>query len=170
MTNLWHEIRNPALPDTIFVVVESPKGSKNAFEFDPKNNVMVLKRVLEIKYPWDYGFVPQTYAEDGDAVDALVLSSEPTHPGILLKARPVAVMNMIDGGICDDKILCVSVKDPKYSGMKEAPPRVMKEIGEFFKVYKRLEGKSVKITGWKGLAEAKKAIERSARLYERKFS
>lgn len=170
MTNLWHDIKNTGLPDTVFVVVESPKGSRNTFEYDEKNEVMRLERTLDVKYPWDYGFIPQTYAEDGDALDALVLATEAAYPGVVLKARPVAVMRMVDGDVCDDKVLCVSLNDPNYGSMKEVPPRLLKEIEQFFKVYKHLEGKSVKVGEWKGPAEAKKVIEHGTKLYERKFS
>ncbi len=173
MANLWHEIKNPGLPDTVFVVVESPKGSKNRFLYSEKNEVMRLESVLNDKYPGDYGFIPQTYAEDGEALDALVLVTNATYPGVVLKARPLAMLRMVDGDVYDDKIICVSVSDiqyAKFKDIKDLPPRLLKEIEQFFKVYKHLEGKSVKAGEWKGPAEAKKVIEHNAKLYERKFS
>lgn len=175
MVNLWHEIKNPALPSVVIVVVESPKGSRNKFEYDRKNNVMRLDRILysPVHYPGDYGFIPQTYAEDGDALDALVLVTESTYPGVVLKARPVALLRMKDENVYDDKIVCVPVNDPRYAKVRERkdlPSHVLQEIEHFFKVYKHLEGKTVKTGGWRGASEAKKVIEHSAKLYERKFS
>jgi len=172
--NLWHEIeREKNFPDVVKVVVETPMGSKNRFVYDKKYNLVRLETSSSIHYPGDYGFIPQTYCEDGDALDALVLVTEATFPGIIIKARPVALLRMLDESVYDDKIICVPINDPKYKNIKDKkdiPSRVLEEIGHFFNVYKHLEFKSLKTEGWKGAVMAKKVIEHSASLYDRKFS
>lgn len=174
--NLWHDIeKDKRSPDVVKVIVESPMGSRNKYEYDKKYNLMKMDRILysPVHYPGDYGFIPQTYAEDGDALDVLVLVTEATYPGVLIRARPVAMLRMIDQGAYDDKVICVPVNDPRFSktkDKKDIPPHILEEIEHFFNVYKHLEGKTVKTSGWKGAAVAKKLIEHSIKLYERKFS
>ncbi|UCG95928.1 MAG: inorganic diphosphatase [archaeon] len=174
-TNLWHDIKSTGLPDVVMVVVESPMGSRNKMEYDKKYNIMKLDRILysPVHYPGDYGFIPQTYTEDGDALDAMVLVTEATYPGMLLRARPVALLRMTDQSVYDDKIICVPVNDPRYGKIrdkKDLPSHILEEIEHFFNVYKHLEGKTVKTSGWKGAKEARKVIKHSKNLYERKFS
>ncbi|MCF7975957.1 MAG: inorganic diphosphatase [Phycisphaerae bacterium] len=161
--------KNP--PEDINVIVEIPKGGQNKFEYDKKNNIFRLDRVLfsPFHYPGDYGFVPRTLAKDGDPMDALVMISHPTFPGILIGARPIGVLKMKDSGEQDDKILCVSNNDIRfedYGDIGEVRMPILNEIAHFFQVYKQLEGKDVEIVGWGDLAEAKQIILDSIKAYE----
>lgn len=162
----------PGDQETINVLVEIPKGSQNKYEFDKELNVFKLDRVLfsPFHYPGDYGFVPQTLAEDGDPLDALVLVSFRTFTGCLVKARPIGLLRMIDAGKVDDKILCVSDTDPRmepFKDIKNLNSHLLDEIGHFFKVYKELEGKKVKVIGWKGAKEAKLKIKQAIARYSK---
>jgi len=116
--NFWHDIESGSdIPEIINVIVEIPKGSMNKYEYDKKHNMIKLDRVLfsPFHYPGDYGLVPQTLSEDGDPLDALVLVTNPTYPGILIEARPIGLLQMKDDGDPDDKIICVSTNDPRYT-------------------------------------------------------
>ncbi|MBL8064343.1 MAG: inorganic diphosphatase [Chthonomonadaceae bacterium] len=146
-------------PDEVNVIIEIPRLSQNKYEMDPDWGVMRLDRVLfsPLHYPADYGFVPQTKYEDGDPVDALVLISRPTFPGVVVEARPVGVLEMRDGGMPDEKILCVATKDPRFNkryNMGDMNPHTLAEIVHFFEVYKALENKEVEIVGWKDVEVA----------------
>lgn len=149
----------PEAPDVVNVIIEIPRLSQNKYEMDPDLGVMRLDRVLysPLHYPADYGFVPQTKYLDGDPVDALVLISRPTFPGVVVDARPVGVLEMRDGGKPDEKVLCVATHDPRFNkrfSMADMNPHTMAEIVHFFEVYKALENKEVEILGWKDKEEA----------------
>ena len=151
------------LPQMINVIVEIPKGSQNKYEFDHENNVIKLDRVLfsPLYYPGDYGFVPNTLEEDGDPLDVLVLVTYPTFPGVLIEARPIGILEMVDNGEPDSKVLCVPVNDIRYSEVKDlsgVPKPILNEIAHFFQVYKELEGKKVEVKGWNDVAAAHKSI------------
>ena len=147
--------RIPAQPEPglINVLVEIVGGSKNKYEFDKDLNAFILDRVLfsSVKYPYDYGFVPNTLADDGDPLDGMVLMDEPTFPGCVIASRPIGMLEMIDGGDRDEKILCVPAEDPRYSDVKsleDVAPHRLEEIAEFFRSYKNLEKKVTEILGW----------------------
>ncbi len=130
--------------DEVDVVVESPRGSRNKYEFDEERGVMRLdRRILgAVAFPADYGFVPGTVGEDGEPLDALVLLDEPTYPGIWVSARVVGVSWIGTRTGREAKLLCVAVGDPAYEDIHDLPdlPRhVVREIGQFFDVYKRLD-------------------------------
>ncbi len=173
--HLWHDIEpGEHLPEIVNVIVEIPKGSQNKYEYDKDRNILRLDRVLfsPLHYPGDYGLIPRTLAEDGDPLDALVLVSNPTYPGVLIQARPIGLLRMIDSGINDDKILCVARDDPRYAGYKgmtDMEEHVLKEIAHFFQVYKQLEGKSVEVIGWKDADEAKQIILQAIDNYSKRF-
>jgi inorganic pyrophosphatase len=139
--------------ETVEVVIEIPKGSRNKYEIDP-SGVVRLDRVLysSVHYPTDYGFIPDTLAPDGDHLDVLVLVEEPTFPGCRMQARPVGVLKMRDEKGEDHKIIAVPVADPRFEGVHDlgdVHPHWMKEIENFFTVYKTLEPeKVVSIVGW----------------------
>jgi len=142
-------------PEEVNVIIEIPRFSTNKYEMDPELGVMRLDRVLfsPLFYPWDYGFIPQTKYLDGDPVDALVLVSHPTYPGIVVDARPIGVLEMRDQGKPDEKLLCVASKDPRFGNrdtMDKIHQHTLDEILHFFQVYKDLENKEVEILGWKG--------------------
>lgn len=171
--NFWHDIDSgPDIPDIINVVVEIPRGSQNKYEYDKKYNLMKLDRVLfsPFHYPGDYGIIPQTLSEDSDPLDALVLVTNPTYPGILIESRPIGLLQMKDQGEIDDKIICVSTNDPRYlhtTDILDIEDHYRSEIAHFFQVYKDLEGKKVEIIGWESSERAKQVILDSVKRYQR---
>ena len=173
--DLWHDIETgPKIPSVINVIVEIPKGSQNKYEYDKKRGIIKLDRVLfsPFFYPGEYGIIPQTYAEDGDPMDALVLVTNHTYPGVLIESRPIGMLRMKDGGEMDNKILCVAKDDIRYENLKDISDldkHYLKEIGHFFEVYKQLEGKKVEVLGWKNAASAKKEVLAGIKLYKKNF-
>ena len=147
------------------VVVEIPRGSRNKYEMDHDTGVIWLDRELftATRYPTDYGFVPDTLAEDGDPLDVLVLVDEPTFPGCHIMVRPLAVFWMQDEAGPDAKILTVPIDDPRWKDIDDldgVPPFMQQEIENFFEIYKTLEpGKSTNTAGWQGRVEAERAVE-----------
>jgi inorganic pyrophosphatase len=148
----------------IEVVVEIPQGSRNKYEMDHHSGRIRLDRMLftATRYPLDYGFIPDTLAEDGDPLDAMVLLGDPTFPGCVITARPVGVFWMNDEHGPDAKILTVPARDPRYAGLHDladVPGHLRDEISHFFDIYKELEpGKSTDIRGWQDRAAAEQAI------------
>ncbi|MBI4496141.1 MAG: inorganic diphosphatase [Deltaproteobacteria bacterium] len=145
----------PDPPEVVYVVVEIPRGGRNRYEYDAKKDFFRLDRVLysAVHYPADYGFVPATLAEDGDPIDILVMTSEPSFPGCLLEARPVGLLRMEDEKGKDEKILAVALADPHYAevfDLAHVPPHFLREVEHFFLIYKELEGKKVRSFGWEG--------------------
>ncbi len=163
---------SPGTEDEVNVIIEIPKGSRNKYEYDKKNRVFAFDRVLysPFHYPADYGFVPQTHCDDGDPLDAYVIMREPTFPGILIKARPIAVMHMVDGGEQDDKLICVPVDDPFYKDVKDKndlPESFLKEVQHFMERYKDLQGKKVEVSGFENAAKAKIVFKEARELYKK---
>ncbi|MBX3112126.1 MAG: inorganic diphosphatase [Fimbriimonadaceae bacterium] len=155
----------PNAPHEVNVVIEIPKFSTNKYELDPDLGVMRLDRVLysPLFYPVDYGYIPQTKYLDGDPVDVLVLIVHPTYPGVVVEAKPVGVLRMVDSGLPDEKILCVATKDPRFrtrEGLADINPHTLDEIVHFFEVYKHLENKSVEVEGWEGPEKAREIIQK----------
>lgn len=175
--NLWKNLKpgkNP--PEEIFAVIEVPKGSRNKYEYDHEGGYLKLDRVLHaaVHYPSDYGFIPQTIAEDGDPIDVVVLTEEPTFPGCVVPARPIGVMRMDDEKGEDDKILAVPLVEPRlncYNDISEIPPHWLKEIKHFFEDYKELEGKGkwAHVKKWMNAETAKTIIEKSIQEYKKTF-
>lgn len=150
-------------PMIIQVVVEIPRGSRNKYEYDHETGRIRLDRVLfsPVHYPADYGFVPDTLAEDGDPLDALVLVSEPTFPGCLIETRVVGMLEMTDDKGHDQKLLTIPMGDPTWNHVDDlsgVPPHLLREIAHFFKVYKDLEGKEVDVKEWVDVAAARSAV------------
>jgi len=148
------------------VLIEIPAGSKNKYEFDKDLNAFALDRVLysSVQYPYDYGFIPNTLADDGDPLDGMVIMDQPTFPGCIIPARPIGMLIMIDGGDRDEKILCVPAKDPRYNDVKaltDIAPHRLEEIAEFFRSYKNLEKKVTEIRGWEGMEEVQALVTKS---------
>jgi inorganic pyrophosphatase len=149
--------------ETIDAVIEIPRGSRNKYEIDEKG-VLRLDRVLysSVHYPTDYGYIPDTHSPDGDHLDVLVIVEEPTVPGCVVRARPVGVLKMRDEKGEDYKVIAVPVADPRFDGvddLSELHPHWLREIENFFDVYKTLEpNKTVTIDGWGDRAEAWAAI------------
>ncbi len=163
-------------PKVVNVIIEISKGSKEKYELDKKTGVLFLDRDLfgAMVYPGDYGMVPQTLCDDGDAVDALILVSHAHHPGIVIPSRPIGLMKMSDEKGQDNKVLCVpdSKIDPAFKGFKEledVPEYILAEIKNFFEHYKDLEpGKWVKVEEWQSREQAEKFILESAKIYKEK--
>ncbi|MBX6353542.1 MAG: inorganic diphosphatase [Thermoflavifilum sp.] len=156
---------------TVDVFVEIPRGSQNKYEFDKEAGVFRLDRVLysPMHYPAEYGYIKDTLAEDGDPLDALVLTSFPTFPGCVIEARIVGVLYMTDDKGKDEKLLGVAATDPRFDqvqSLEDVPPHILKEIAHFFEVYKDLEGKETRIDGWKGVDEAQRILNESIARYK----
>jgi inorganic pyrophosphatase len=160
-------------PDIIEVVVEIPRGSRNKYEYDPEGGVFRLDRVLSsaVFYNFDYGYVPDTHADDGDPTDALLLIDEPTFTGCHVWARPVGMLEMRDEQGGDFKILCVAVGDPHQahvSRLDQVRPHRLVEIENFFQTYKLLEDKTVEVVGWRGAERAREVLLADRGTYERR--
>lgn len=167
--NLLHDVA-PGTSDEMNVIIEIPKFSKNKYEIDKETGLIALDRVMHSAqdYPFDYGFVPQTLFDDGDALDVVLITTHPLAPGILVKARPVAIMEMIDGGERDDKVVAVPVDDPRFAevlDIADINKHFIKEMTHFFETYKKVQNKEVSVGAWHGAAEAKAAFEKSRKLY-----
>ncbi len=171
--NLWHDIE-PGTKDEMNVIVEIPRGSKNKYEIDKETGLIALDRAMHTSqdYPFDYGFVPKTYWDDEDALDVLLLTTYPLSPGILVRARAVAIMNMIDSGDADDKIIAVPTNDPRWDEVQDLADinkHTINEIEHFFSTYKKIQNKEVVINGFKGRVDAGTAFARAIELYTAKF-
>ncbi|MCI5108860.1 MAG: inorganic diphosphatase [Candidatus Pacebacteria bacterium] len=169
--NLLHDIE-PGTADEMNVIIEIPRGSKNKYEIDKETGVIALDRAMHTAqdYPFDYGFVPQTLWDDGDALDVLVLTTYPLAPGILVRVRPVAVMDMIDDGESDNKVIAVPIDDPRWDEVKDlgdVNKHTLKEIEHFFATYKKVQEKEVSVSGFRGRDEAKKDFEKSIEQYKK---
>ena len=149
--NIWHDMTPEAITPTDFTaVIEIPKGSKCKYELDKLTGLLKLDRVLytSTHYPANYGFIPRTFADDGDPLDVLVLCSESIHPMTLVQVYPIGVMRMIDNGSLDDKIIAVPFSDPSYNqyhSIDDLPAHIFDEIMHFFSVYKQLENKQTAV-------------------------
>ena len=174
--NLWHDISiGKKVPAEINVIVEIPKGSNNKYEIDKETGLIALDRALHTaqSYPFDYGFVPQTLWDDNDALDVVLLTTYPLSPGILVAARPIGIMRMVDGGEGDDKVIAVPVSDPRWDevkDLKDVNKHTLKEMEHFFTTYKKLQNKIVEISGFEGKDAALAAVTRSIELYKKEFS
>jgi inorganic pyrophosphatase len=171
--NLWKEVE-PGTKEEMNVIIEINKGSKNKYEVDKKTGLIALDRVSHTSqdFPFDYGFVPQSLWHDGDPLDVIVLTTYPLFPGVLVKARPVAIMDMIDSGEGDAKIIAVPVDDPRFEAVKDLKdlnPHMLKEMEHFYTTYKQLQNKVVEVKGFKGKAEAEAAFEEGLKLYKTKY-
>ena len=136
------------------LVVEIPAGSRNKYEYFSEAGTMALDRVLHssVRYPFDYGFIPNTLAEDGAPLDAMVIMEEPTFAGCLITARPIGLLDMHDSGAYDGKLLCVPVADPRQkdiTSIRQIAPNQLEDVAEFFRTYKSLEGRVIIINGWR---------------------
>jgi Inorganic pyrophosphatase len=148
----------------IEVTVEIPAGSRNKYEYDHVRHRFVLDRVLysSVHYPCDYGFIEGSLADDGDPLDVLVVISEHTFPGCVVRARPVGVLDMADEKGHDYKILAVAHDDPRWEEthtLEDLSPHRLLEIENFFQTYKRLEGRQTDVRGWLGVEDAWRIIE-----------
>ncbi len=168
--NLLHDI-DSGTKEEMNVIIEIPKGSHNKYEIDKKTGVIKLDRVLHSAqdYPFDYGFVPQTLWDDGDALDVVLLTTHSLAPGILVPARMIGILHMTDGGEADEKIIAVASGDPRYASVKDigdANQHVLKEIAHFFATYKQIQKKEVVVGEFEGRLAAETAYERARKMYD----
>lgn len=171
----WHDISpGEKIPFEINVIIEVPKDSKLKYELDKESGLIKLDRPLysAVHYPGDYGFVPQTYWDDNDPLDVLVISNFPVFPRTIVRARPIGLFDMNDGDEKDDKIIAVHATDPRfnrYQSLKDVPEHMLIEIKNFFETYKELQNKKVNVWAMLDIDKAHEAIHRSIRLYNEKF-
>ena len=161
-------------PEDFVVVVEITKGSKNKYELDKESGLLMLDRVLytSTHYPANYGFIPRTYADDGDPLDALVLCSEPIAPMTLVRCYPIGAIKMIDNGANDEKIIAIPFGDPTYNSYKdisELPKHILDEMAHFYTVYKQLENKTTAVDEIIGADEVHEIIRGTIRKYKDEF-
>jgi inorganic pyrophosphatase len=173
MAHPWHDVTpGEGLPARFMVIVEIPAGSNVKYELDKETGLLRLDRVLysAVHYPANYGFIPQTYAEDDDPLDVLVLCQEPVAPLTLVQARAIGLMTMLDSGKRDHKILAVAVDDPEYNELQEAaqlPAHRLTLLRRFFQDYKKLEGKAVEVEEFQEASAALPVIEQALERYSK---
>ncbi|MCU0322512.1 MAG: inorganic diphosphatase [Chitinophagaceae bacterium] len=171
----WHGVPpGENAPRTVNAIIEIPQGSRCKYEIDKASGLLKLDRVIfsSFYYPCNYGFIPQTYGDDKDPLDILVITSLPVVPLTLMEAKVVGVMQMIDGGDADDKIIAVAANDPgvnHYNNIEELPKHFFDELRHFFEEYKKLENKSVKVEEFGDKSMALKIIEDAINLYKTNF-
>ena len=175
MTHPWHEV-DPGdhLPRDFTAVIEISMGSNVKYELDKKTGLLKVDRVLysAVYYPANYGFIPQTYAEDDDPLDVLVLCQEPVAPLTLVRARAIGLMTMIDTGKPDHKIVAAALDDPEYQSLNELselPAHRLMMLRRFFQDYKQLENKAVKVDQFESAAAALPIIEASLASYRKRY-
>ena len=174
--NIWHSVNpNRIHPEEFLACIEISAGSKNKYELDKESGALILDRILftATHYPHNYGFIPKTLSEDGDPLDVLVLCSEPMVPLSLTVAYPIGVLNMVDNGKKDEKIIAVCAHDPVYSSYKDIadlPRHVADEIAHFFRVYKELEfNKTTEVGAVLGRQEAVDTVAACIKMYQERF-
>jgi inorganic pyrophosphatase len=164
----------PNSPEVINAVIEIPYEGTNKYEYDKELHVFRLDRNLysPVHYPGDYGFIPSTLGDDGDPLDCLVLVDAPSFSGCVMEVRPIGLLEMLDQGLGDEKVLCVGKGNPRYKDVwnfSEIYPHMLKEITHFFAIYKDLEGKRVEIKGWRDASFARhKVTEAQQRFIDNK--
>lgn len=175
MSNIWHDINPKRITTEEFMaVIEIPKNSKIKYELNKDTGMLEMDRILHTSthYPANYGFIPRTYADDGDPLDVLVICSQTLLPLTLVRCYPIGVIRMIDNGHHDDKIIAIPCNDPTYNSyvnIDELPRHIFEEMVHFFKVYKELEHKSTAVDEIQDSAAAKQIIANDIDQYIEKF-
>lgn len=175
MLNLWHDVKvGSRFPEVANVIIEIPRGSQNKYELDKETGIIRVDRVLYSSsvYPANYGFVPRTFALDNDPLDILVLGETSIHPGCLVKAKPIGVMQMTDEGKVDSKIIATLVGDPEYkdyNDVTDLPDHKRIKLQNFFREYKTLEKKDVVVEDFEGADRAKSILLATHKAYSERF-
>ena len=178
MKHPWHDLPvGKDAPQIVTAVIEIPVGSRQKYEIDKDSGLLKMDRVLSspMVYPANYGFIPQTFCDDGDALDILVLGQGPAVPLCLMNARVLGGLHMIDGGEEDDKIIAVHKDDPQFKAfqtceqLEAAHGHWLKEIEHFFKTYKLLEKKTVEVNGWHSQEKSYDLIRKAQEFYKKKY-
>jgi inorganic pyrophosphatase len=173
--NPWHDVSpGKEIPEIVNAIIEIPKGSRAKYELDKESGLLKLDRVLysAFYYPANYGFIPQSYGDDHDPLDNLVLSQIDFVPLCLVKAKVIGVMRMVDSGEGDDKIIAVAANDVSVNyieSVSELPPHFMEELRQFFEEYKKLEEKTVVVDEFQDKAVALEIIKTSLSHYKTSF-
>jgi len=175
ITNPWHDVSfGSDAPKVVNGIIEIPKGNRAKYELDKESGMIKLDRVLfsSVYYPANYGFIPQTYCDDNDPLDILIISQVKIVPMCLVEAKVIGVMRMIDGGEADDKIIAVASGDPSVShinDINELPEHFISEMQSFFEDYKKLEKKSVIVEQFQGRELALEIVNKAIADYKEKF-
>ncbi len=175
MSNIWHDISRERInPEDFISVIEIGRGSKKKYELDKETGVLIMDRVLytSTHYPANYGFIPRTYADDGDPLDVLVLCSEAIDPLVMVRCYPIGVITMVDNRRNDEKIIAIPFGDPmynEYTDISELPLHIFKEMQHFFMVYKALEGMDTAVERIDNRQAAIKIIEKAIEQYNKKI-
>jgi len=171
----WHGLSYGDAPDIVEAFIEVPMDSMLKYELDKESGHLRLDRVLysAVHYPGDYGFIPQTLSEDGDPIDIIVLSHNPVHPGVIVQARPIGMLEMVDVDERDEKIIAVHANDPRYDNYKDIAhvnEHILQEIRHFFETYKQLQSNNkVEIKSVKGVTHAKEEIMLAIKRYKEEY-
>lgn len=171
----WHGVSyGENAPRTVNAIIEIPQGSRCKYEIDKESGLLKLDRILysAFYYPVNYGFIPQTYGDDKDPLDILVITSLPVQALTLMEAKVIGVMQMVDSGDADDKIIAVAANDPSvnyYNNIEELPKHFFDELRHFFEEYKHLENKTVAVEEFKDKATALQIIEQGIKFYKDTF-
>jgi len=172
MAHPWHDVPvGPDAPEVFQAIIEIPQGCKVKYELDKKTGMLRVDRMLysSVVYPANYGFIPQTYADDADPLDVLVLAQEAVDPLSILRARPIGMMSMVDDEQEDAKIICIHIDDPAFNNywhIKDLPEHRLRELKRFFQDYKALEDKSVRVQDFFGPERARRIINDSVEMYD----
>ncbi|HHP7237498.1 inorganic diphosphatase [Longibacter sp.] len=175
MAHPWHDVPvGPDSPEVFQAIIEIPQGCKVKYELDKETGMLRVDRMLysSVVYPANYGFIPQTYADDNDPLDVLVLAQEAVDPLSILRARPIGMMSMVDDEQEDAKIICIHIDDPAFNNywhIKDLPEHRLRELKRFFQDYKALEDKSVRVQDFFGPERARRVISESVESYEEKI-
>ncbi|QDK37765.1 inorganic diphosphatase [Bdellovibrio sp. NC01] len=173
--NAWHDIElGKNAPEVVNAIIEIPRFSKTKFELDKESGLLKVDRVLysSVHYPANYGFIPRTYSDDKDPLDILVFGQADVYPLSIMQARPIGYMRMFDQDEIDDKIISVHADDPEMAevhSISDLAPHTLKEIQNFFEIYKGLENKKVSVEGFKDKPEAIKIIRQAMGDYQAHF-
>ncbi|EKF85988.1 inorganic diphosphatase [Methanobacterium formicicum] len=168
--NLWKDIKNqpPHAPKVVYAVIETPKGSWNKYVYETSKETFCLGQVSPLCYPADYGIIPQALGDNGNPLNMLVLTHQPTFSGCLIKTKPIGIIKMRDDEGKDEKIIGVPVNDPSsedIQDIKDLPKSLLEEITHFFREYAKNQNINTEIVGWENRKEAVRIIERSMDCY-----